>query len=560
LLLSKIDRNIIADLKQERFDSDFHQAWDQLLEDLSKIPQDANKVELTASSSTGEVLTEPEADPIRRPQTRREQQKPGFLFLPYFLLSPPLPKEKEQKIFTEGQHLVLYEHGQLDPCSDPQSQDTTMCTESSLARDAVSTQNAALSMQTLAAMPLISAKGEAGKYLSALPVQSYIVFSSGVIRVFTHDEPHPSKFFGNQFPPTTFFPSRPYFWPTFIDHPSFYTELKSQPSSLDDLTHKQLSEVLTRAKGELATDATVGDFFRVSAPYLDLGGSGIVVTLTRGVIIDGVTRAVICIDLRFDDNNSVLAALRATIGRINADIFQVDCSVAQGSQQLICPNEKSFTTKEDELFHSVHNEFTRKSTDILGTLYRFDEGTNIRLSLPLNRVINRDGSQSVTLMLASFDPTIYRRRTSYFAMAAAASLALLVSFLAYLWGSIELSSDWYETAFKGVDQVMEQCPMPYARLDQNDKVIGSNQRFRSLFGIKPESEQPTLRSLCYDEQSRIEYDKVEGSRRIGENVNPYSLTLRTTANEPYTAVVHSAAVPSSSGSNQPDTFGVLLQE
>jgi len=634
LLLSSIGEEVGKDLADERLDSDFRQTWNEIIDTTSRPYDSASQpakdtppkppvdlahqptkdtapkpvdlapqptkdpaskpvdldpqstkdtaskpvdlapqpIKLVAGSSVGEILTE-----ARTNSAEVHGEKPGFLFLPYFILSPQLKKRDEISVFEERKTLDLLPSAGKGLTSDMTSDgvaalvnkrasDGEIAVPSYLHDQVIVTQQLATAMQKLASISFVSANGHAGKYLSAIPVQSYIVLSSGVMRAFVHDELYPTKYYGNQFPPTTFFPSRPYFWSTLVDHPSFYSEVIPSTSYLmdteSDPSHKQMLQTLLRTKNELGSDVTVGEFFRISQPYLDLGGSGIVVTLTRGLIIDGVARAVICIDLRFDENNSVTHSFENAIGPLNPEVFEVNCSMGRGSQELECDEEKTLLGKREKLFHEVKNEFSRSSTDILGTLYRFDEGTEIRLSVPLNRQIRPDGSQSITLMLASFDPTVYMKHNNWLAALASTSFGLLFSLFAYLWGSLEVTRAQYEEAFQRVDLVMEHSPTPYARLDNEDIVVVANESLRNMLDSnlgKSSSQKRTLKSFCWDDISKKQYDEVEAKRRKNEQVvTPYPLTLTGRDGQPVKVEIYSAAIPSDSG-GLPNTFGILLQ-
>jgi hypothetical protein len=561
LLLSSIEANIVPDLKNEKLDSSFEETWNQLVLSAEQPPHASTGFKLMVDSPGSETLTE-YYDPSPSQNSPKERRTPGFLFAPYFLLIPPLDKVSQDQVLFHQVPLFV------TPKDTAPQNDSIQLTAEGIYTQVALSRSIAESMQRLAGNPMVSSTSHVSHLLAAVPVQSYVVMSGGITRVFIHDDPNPTTFFGSQFPATTFFPSRPYFWPTFNDHPSFYTHLSVACDSTTAGTIGTASRCtapLTRPSdtsifsNAVASDTTIGQFFRVSSPYLDLGGSGVVITLTRGIVIDGVAKAVVCIDLRFDDNNGVLKALNNTIKSLNGEVFSLECDVSKASQHLICANEATMPPRENDLFYEVKNEFLRSPTQVLSNLYRFDAGSSVRFSLPLDRTINNDGSQRLTLVLASFDPSSYKTHTSIIGFIAASAFGLLTAFIAYLWGSLEVGWRRYAQAFERVDEVMNACPTPYTRLDTTDAIIAANPAFAGLLRC-PVTDLigTTLRSKCFDEGSLATYDKVEALRKEHGQVLPYELTLRDSQGMPVKVTVHSAAIPSEIRDALPGTFGIMI--
>jgi PAS domain-containing protein len=568
LLLSSVDSDAVTALRNEKLDSSFEETWNQLVTEAAQpLPDDAQGVELMVDTPGAETLTE-----YWKPD--ESNRTPGYLFAPYFLLIPPLDRASQEEVIFHSVPLIVTPRDLQASSRSAGSSGPISVTDQAVYTQVALSKAIAESMQRLAGNPMIAASSSVAHLLAAVPVQAYVVMSGGITRVFMHDDPNPTTFFGSQFPTTTFFPSRPYFWPTFNDHPSFFTRIvppcrteepfhpnepAQPPCAVLDAQHTPGSTF----SSAIAADTTIGQFFRVSQPYLDLGGSGVVITLTRGLIIDGVGSAVICIDLRFDDNNGVLKALDKTIKSLNGNIFSVACDVSFAAGHLNCTNEEGMTPEENQLFYQVKNEFSRTPTQVLSDLYRFDSGTTVRFSLPLDRTINNDGSQRLTLVLASFDPSMYKVHTSIIAFSAATAFAILTAFIAYLWGSLEVGWSRYSAAFGGVDGVMASCPTPYARLDTDDRIIAANPAFSDLLKIPLGdilAKKPTLRSLCYDDSARGVYDQIEALRKAKETVAPYKLILGNASGQPVPVRIHSAAIPSDIRDSLPGTFGILIQQ
>ncbi len=573
LLLANIAVNPKEDLRHVQLDSDFTSAWQQFEDAVRLDPNEASPATgspsdhvtpeegicLRSISTVGEVLTE------------KQSIEPGYLFLPYFLINPPLLREQEEEIFQQDFKLKMKKGSSAvaKECDTSESPDQVSSYPPNLYQDVYLTERASLGLQRLASVSLVNPGAPGSDYLAPTPVQIYLILSSGVTRIFIHDDVHPSVEFGDQFPATTFFPSRPYFWPTFLEHPSYYSQLARVPKS--ERTHDNLFFAIREGTQRISPTTTLGEYFRISNPYLDLGGSGIVVTLTRGIIVNGESRGVVCIDLRFDDTRNLVRTLERNISGLNAAMYQIECNVNSGSQQLDCKDPTPpgfwdrlwmwdwFRDSEDELSHEARSAFARHPTDVLGNLKRFDAGTKIRFSIPLNRKYHTDHTQSVTLLLASFDPESYKTHTSIVNLFFWAFVGLMLAYMLFCWTSDAVERANWESAMKEVDHVMRHSDGLYVHLDQDDRIIAASDAFVETFADVT-IDKTTLKDLCYDDVSRDKYERVEEQRLQGAKVIPYSLNLKAKDGHPITKAVVSAAIPSYGKRHLPGTFGVFVSE
>src|SRR5581483_1421886 len=138
--------------------------------------------------------------------------------------------------------------------------------------------------------------------LKLKPDRVFIITRTGIIRIFTKN----NNYLVQRIPPHTSFPGRPYFWPAFDQNKSAFLS-KNKPF-----------------QDELGPE--VKDSFFVSRPYMDIGGSGVVVTLTRAFEIEGVTEAVIGFDIPFNDKNNLSAQLAFKIPQLSGQIIEIGCS------------------------------------------------------------------------------------------------------------------------------------------------------------------------------------------------------------------------------------------
>jgi PAS domain-containing protein len=482
---------------------------------------------------------------------------PGFLFLPTFLLHTSLSPAEVGKL-TTGTHLVLYSGA--TPTTP--EKDAVKVEDPGLLRAVVLTRALATEIQLLTDLPLISddANTEATRYLNRHPAQIYIITKEGLNRVFTQGQPHPANEFGNQFPPNTFFPSRPYFWPA---------------------VHEQDNG--ERQKAEPSAGDSIGSFFHVSRPYLDLGGSGVVITLSRDLELDEITTAVLCIDLQFDVSQNLYTALENNVNDLSGIPLEVDCTVpvqgepdCDGHSKSNRSNSQPLSDAELRLVKKIKDRLGASKEDyarskVLGTLSRFDESeskaspSRVIFSLPMDRKFQPDGTQKAKLLLVDLDVNEYKQTTTLIALAAATCFGLTTVLLAYLWGSNVMRRREFETSFGRMAEVMYNSPTPYLRLDSEDLITDVSESFCALVGTPPTTEgiselkKKTFRSLLADQASLSEYERVEAARKRREHVPPYVLTLRKNGGATVAVRICSAAVPATEEEKLPQTFGILIE-
>lgn len=512
------------------------------------------------NGASGDVYTDVKSDP--------NKDAAGYLFLPSFLVRSQ-SNLRPQPVPVRGVPVMLVTHNEKVQ-AEKKDQQTVLIEDGGLAADVAFGR---LLSQTLQEMTAISVTddtqtNDVAKLLVLNPAQIYLVTTSGVNRVFNQKTPHPSDLYGNQFPATTFFPGRPYFWPTFV---------KRAVVTTDGVVPKD--------------DASLGDFFYVSKPYLDLGGSGIVVTLTKGLSIPGVPKAVICIDIQFAPQAGLYSSLQDLIRKLSGTVFNVTCTMPPNSKPF-CSSESSSETL-DETRREMLTNITQKLSlaaenaeraKLLGNLQVVEkEGGRIRFSLPMTQDYS-SADQKATLMLADIDITEYRRNTTSIALAATICILGMLSILGSVWtitarernAAAELQRkkaddlgkrmEEFESAFQQVAKVMYNSPTPYLRLDSADKIVDASASFCRLLGFPDGDVNDVLRkvkgrtfkSFFTDQVSLTIYNDVEEKRKTGQAVDPYDLTLNKLIPGTVRVKVYSAAIPDVIPGELPQTFGVLV--
>lgn len=550
-ILSNVAQDVGADLKGRRFSQKFR---DQFLElrrrldeiDFGNIPKPS--LHVAPGESGGEILTD---------SNDQVNDQKGFLFLPIHILHSGFTLDELQTLRSGEDKDRARKEGLIA---------AKVAADPAIRRDVELTRRLAHTLQHFTKISIPDEQDKPSDYLKFYPPQIYIITKSGLLRIFNDKEEPPSKYYGNQFSPITFFPSRPYFW-----------------SALKGKKHASLYK-----KGKGADNAdfvpgpgqTLGDFFYVSRPYMDLGGNGIVITLSRGIAIDGETEAVVCFDLPFQSKHGIKETLKGNMDKFQGaeNNVEVKCDVTRQGY-VACdslePKASDLNATQVSLKNGLEDYIRNKNAanelaDIFGNIQVINQqpGGDIRISVPVAPATYTSASRTVTLLLINLNLIEYRKNTSLLGIGAVTALGLATVLIAYLWGSINRHRREYQAALERVARVMYRSPTPYVRLDAEDRIRDLNLSFCTLLGYPPDKESEeaikgrTFQSLCADERSTEEYLSVQERRKKKDEdeveVKPYTLNIKRRNGSVLQVEVVGAAVPSAEPSILPETFGILL--
>jgi PAS domain-containing protein len=442
--------------------------------------------------------------------TDSDESRPGFLFLPVYLLRATLGEEDFQSL--KNRTLPNRIKQEIDA-------------DTNLKRDVALTGFLAKELQEFTKKPIFKfgKNDPLLKFVNNQPTQVYVITKNGVNRIFSNKG---QEFWGkNLMPP------------------------KSQ--------------------------TTVGQYFSVTRPYLDLAGNGIVITLSRGLIVDGMVQAVLCFDLQFVPSNSIDTSLRQRIAKLEGTSVQVICEVFEAGNVTCAPDTRAEhappSDVQNDLILEVVNYMkdspSRERAKVTGNIRVINENSNgseLHFSVPIAEAGFGVNQQSTTLLLVSLDVIKYKRFTSFIAAAASFSLGLVVLLLTYFWARTMRSKKEYEESLEQVGRVMFKSPTPYVRLRADDYIHDCSLSFCEKLGYPPIAEsvrllkQRRFQDLIDDDDKHLKtYHDVQELRRSKRPVTPYTLRMRRRDESTVDVVVRSAAVPSRE-SGMPETFGILL--
>jgi PAS domain-containing protein len=541
-IMSNVVPGVNTDLEKEEIHQKFHDLCVKLESQVSKFNYDNNDelgLQVAIGSNDGKILT--------------DYHENGFLFLPITILRNTL-SESDQETLASKEQVDRDKHYEIIA--------KALKDDKVLKRDIAFTKSLAYILQEYTAVQIAVQKKDnlATTYLEEFPTQSYIITKNGINRIFSQ-KPNAADFYGSQFSATTFFPNRPYFWAAFQDKKHF-----GDPASL---TPKEKQ--------------TIGDYFYVTRPYMDLGGNGIVITLVRGLVIDGLIQAAICFDLPFKQGKSIQEALISRIETFEAVKVKAKCTIPKGAgkgQHDCFPHTdegNSIQQEKRELIGVMKSFITKKTrAEVFGNIQVISSeednvaGNTLEISVPVAEPISIDeiikDLQTGTVLLFKLNLFDYKRKTTFIALAAATAFGLMTLFLAYLWGSTIRRKREYEEAFDRVATVMYWSPTPYVRLNSKDQICDLSLSFCTMLGYNTQEQSIKnlksfkLEELLADKTSRQEYRRVQKLREEGGLVDPYPLKLKRCDGSLVSVTVVSADVPSTERDTLPETFGIFLDD
>ncbi|MDQ3280886.1 MAG: PAS domain-containing protein [Acidobacteriota bacterium] len=510
-------------LGTEQFNARFADALRTLATDLEpvkaaveKAKQDAKplavpEVQLRVfTGNGGTVLTD---------NDESEADRNSFVFVPIQVLRPTLTEAEVRRLRTPAATATI--QAALDD---------------DLRRDIAFTAAFVPAMQMLAKQG-VTKTGPA-------PEQVYVITKNGVNRIVSANAANASAY---QFPETTFFPSRPYFWPVF--------------DAKDPRRARATTDIAP------SDTSTIGSHFVISRPYMDLGGSGFVITLSRGILIDGLPRAVLCIDVPVEGKEAFIDLIRRRVRELDGYTMTVACDVNSVNPQCSAdrPTRSDRNEPDDPLLLHMQSmlndrQMRERRADIFGNILKFElssGSSGIEASVPLGNI----GPNRERFLLLSFDLLKYRQKTTFIGLFACTAIGLTTLLLAYLWGTQVRQHSDYRDAFERVADVMAESPTPYLRLTSDDIIADFSGSFLDLLGYQAKDAE-TLKHIAFesliDEASQEAYRRVQEARRAREYVEPYRLTLRRANGDTISVRVVSADIPSGDPRLLPETFGILV--
>jgi hypothetical protein len=440
---------------------------------------------------------------------------------------------------------------------------------------------------------------EAIEGLEIKPSQVYVITENGLNRMVSQ-RGHDSVFYRNQFRASTVFPARPYYVGAFQKADPKPSELLPDPSA--------------------SLTGTIGKYFYVSDPYLDLGGNGIVVTLSRAFRYPKHSDGAVCFDVLLKDG--IDTKLEPFVRSLGGPFAKISCNV--GLSDTKCNKENGDDAIYRQVKPTIESNIAKarkdlSSSDVMGSItFVTKRGEARELATPAAKaglfdgLIDRfvgafihpmtemefivpdgppvlsgePGKETLELrfLAASLKVGDYLEKTAIAGAVGLCCLGIALTILLASWATEgklreadrnisqtrieakEREKKDLEEALENVATVMMSASIPYVRLDNEDRILDGNPSLAAFFGLPADVtgverlKMSKLRDRLADRESEREYDRVQQLRRTGRPVTPYPLTFKTEAKGRKTATVVSSVVPALalSSNGLPETFGIFV--
>jgi PAS domain-containing protein len=575
-ILSKFDPELRGRIEAAQIDGGFVEEYDRLVTAVSDGPapgtKDASSIlrfpsnQAPSNALSDIILTD-----------RSDATTPGFLFLPLHLI-------------RKGH--VLQSKTPPDTTEFLKKANELLDRDVDLRSDVLMTRRAAKSLENLLSKQFVTEAGDPYP-VDNLPAQVYLITGTGLNRIFSSTLPRPAdaeRCYGTQFSPNTFFPSRPYFQGAL-----------SRQNKLKPLG------ALEAGKDNKPTALPVSEYFYVSNPYPDLGGNGVLITVSRVLRSYRDTTTVLCLDFRFKGGTSLSTVLNATIDQFHADKVKVRLEMNTkthllvGDPQVLDADGKPTTREQQSLIDHAKVFIQSQSPDpaaFFGNIQKIGSSAAVadkaslpttppptaaknpkaaeeketdeplEVSIPIGNIKAGPNTQSGDFLLFRLDLDAYRHRTDLIGFSGYTCLGVLsVLLVSGLIAVVEKHDDLSEahknlrSAFAEVGAVLWDAPTPYTLLGGDDKIRDCNRAFCDL--LKRDS--TVLMTMKFrdlvTENDKTKYDLISSKRLKSELVEPYLLSFETGTGETVSRWIASAAVPSlneGATNKLPETFGVLL--
>lgn len=398
----------------------------------------------------------------------------------------------------------------------------------------VSTDVCSLNGTIVFEAPQIAAAGDFAA--KNTPVQSYLITSTGALRICESGVKSQEKYYSKRFKATTFFPERNYFLAT-----------------------------ISADRG-LNAQMPIEQAFYVRRPYIDLGGNGVVFSLCKEASLRRRDDSAICMDFaagqvgrEIQDPTSpdaTLTKLQKRIESLGGNPVKLHCE-GQDNASFVCkdPNGRRRAVIEESM-----NKYRGDISEVFGKIstdYR-TEPLHVGFTIPLAQT----GEMSGDLLYADLNISPVRTNTLLRAVGLAVSLIGLIGSIALMIADYGLRLNQQNVAFGEVAAVMQFASDPYCRLDSENKILDYNPSFAEMLGYHKE-DSARLTGFSFKDLIISEYKEAydrEIAQRIRGTMSQYPLVLKM-ADGLSTRMVRvigaPVPVPHDPSGSKPQTFGIF---
>lgn len=359
-------------------------------------------------------------------------------------------------------------------------------------------------------------------------VQTYFISEAGVILLRQSNVEDNVNYYKGQFPPFTLFNDRSYF----------------REAVKNNLKYEHFN-------------------YR-TAPYIDAGGNGVVITYSRAVKLANQRAGIICVDVKLPAGVSEMKKRLVSLG---ADVGEFSWIIGAGKEGYL-PGD--FGWFENQL----RGQSAEDQARFLGAIavesdYPPPPGTETRtdvisFTIPTGSTVWDQGRRKTTLLWARVDFGSSRAALTADLVGFSVGIILLVLVSSNIFHDYTVLRREMSNVLKKMSQVMYEASTPFAWLNEKNEFIKVNESFLDVLGYTNEedlkSHTPKFRGLITAE-TQPKYDEVLLRSATGGETGKYEVDIKTKEGDTLHVVIHGERIPYPTFWKRglPHRFGVFLE-
>lgn len=359
-------------------------------------------------------------------------------------------------------------------------------------------------------------------------VQTYFISEAGVILLRQSNAEDNVGYYKGQFPPFTLFNDRSYF----------------REAVRNSLQYEHFN-------------------YR-TAPYIDAGGNGVVITYSRAVKLANQRAGIICVDVKLPD---AVGEMKKRLISLGAEVGEFSWIIGEGKEGDF---PKDFGWFENQLRGQSAEEQARFLGAIaVETDYPPPPGTEARadvisFTIPTGSVGWDKGKRKTTLLWGRVDFASSRAALNADMVGFSAGIVLLVLVSSNIFRDYTVLRRELSKVLKKMSQVMYEASTPFAWLNEKNEFIEVNESFLEVLGYTNEEDlkahTPTFRGLITAE-TQPKYDEVLSRSAAGGETGKYEVDVKTKEGDTLHVVIHGERIPYPTFWRRglPHRFGVFLE-
>lgn len=374
--------------------------------------------------------------------------------------------------------------------------------------------------------------GAGGERLAV--IQTYFITESGVFLIRASGVNHQGNYYRNEFQPYTQYMDRPYFW------------------GAVDLKQNKFTP-----------------FDYMTKPYLDLGGNGFVVTLSKKFALPNRRVGVLCVDAKLppevtDEVEKHIESLGAKVG----DFYWVTDKGPEPGKDGPLPPEFSWFERlvresegQEARSRALGNIVTEPPS---ASSAQGGGGGVVRFTVPVSSFEPRDGVKRTRLLWVEFDPTrVMKGLTKNLALFTAGIILVIAVTWSLFWDYAVLKREMSNVLDK-MAKVMHDAATPFVWLNERNEFVKVNGSMLTVLGHKNieslKKQSPTFMGMVTDDTQQT-YEEILRVSGAGQETGEYEISVITKEGKVLNVRAHGERIPYPTWWRRelPHRFGIFVE-